>query len=74
MSLCGLSITDKILFFQANLLYLDRLQKEDMENLVKKRETEVSLMKDVAKANEVSLYYTVPLLKCYYKFSKEVGL
>ena len=36
------------------LQYLDKLQKEDMENLVKKREIQRALMKDVAKANEVS--------------------
>ena len=35
------------------LQYLDKLQKEDMENLVKKREMQRGLMKDVAKANEV---------------------
>ena len=35
------------------LKYLDKLQKEDMEDLIKKRETQRSLMKEVAKANEV---------------------
>ena len=35
------------------LQYLDKLQKEDMENLIKKREMQRGLMKDVAKANEV---------------------
>ena len=35
------------------LQYLDKLQKEDMENLIKKHEVQRSLMKDVAKANEV---------------------
>ncbi|XP_068732086.1 cilia- and flagella-associated protein 45-like [Montipora capricornis] len=34
------------------LQYLDKLQKEDMENLIKKHEFQRSLMKDVAKANE----------------------
>lgn len=37
---------------KAMLQYLDKLQKEDMENLVKKREVQRALMKDVAKANE----------------------
>ena len=40
------------------LQYLDKLQKEDMENLVKKREIQRALMKDVAKANEVSFLNT----------------
>lgn len=35
------------------LQYLDKLQREDMEDLIKKRETQRALMKDVAKANEV---------------------
>lgn len=39
--------------FQAMLQYLDKLQREDMEDLIKKRETQRALMKDVAKANEV---------------------
>lgn len=34
------------------LQYLDKLQKEDMENLVKKREIQQALMIDVARANE----------------------
>ena len=42
-------------FFQVMLQYLDKLQKEDMENLIKKHEFQRSLMKDVAKANEVML-------------------
>lgn len=33
--------------------YLDKLQKEDMESLLKKRETQRNLMTDVAQANEV---------------------
>ena len=37
------------------LEYLDKLQKEDMESLLKKRETQRNLMKDVAQANEVSV-------------------
>lgn len=37
---------------KAMLQYLDKLQKEDMENLIKKHELQRSLMKDVAKANE----------------------
>ena len=41
------------------LQYLDKLQKEDMENLVKKREIQRALMKDVAKANEVSFLNTL---------------
>ncbi|XP_031566387.1 cilia- and flagella-associated protein 45-like [Actinia tenebrosa] len=36
----------------AMLQYLDKLQVEDMENLIKKKEVQKSLMKDVAKANE----------------------
>ena len=36
------------------LQYLDKLQQEDMENLIKKREIQRDLMVDVAKANEVS--------------------
>ena len=35
------------------LEYLDKLQTEDMENLIKKREMQHNVMKDVAKANEV---------------------
>lgn len=35
--------------------YLEKLQQEDMENLIKKRETQKALMVDVAKANEVSI-------------------
>lgn len=35
------------------LEYLEKLQKEDMENLIKKRETQRNVMKDVAIANEV---------------------
>ena len=37
------------------LNYLDKLQQEDMELLIKKRETQKQIMKDVAKANDVSL-------------------
>jgi len=37
------------------LQYLEKLQQEDMENLIKKRETQKALMVDVAKANEVSI-------------------
>ena len=37
------------------LKYLEKLQQEDMENLIKKRETQKALMVDVAKANEVSI-------------------
>ena len=42
-----------VVVLQVMLQYLDKLQKEDMENLVKKREMQRGLMKDVAKANEV---------------------
>ena len=55
--ICGgnLRLHTRFLFsFQVMLQYLDKLQKEDMENLVKKREIQRALMKDVAKANEVS--------------------
>ena len=50
------------------LQYLDKLQKEDMENLVKKREIQRALMKDVAKANEVSFLNTslIPYGREYY--------
>ncbi|XP_020602402.1 cilia- and flagella-associated protein 45-like [Orbicella faveolata] len=37
---------------KAMLQYLEKLQQEDMENLIKKRETQRALMVDVAKANE----------------------
>ena len=40
-------------FLQAMLEYLEKLQKEDMESLIKKRETQHNVMKDVAVANEV---------------------
>ncbi|XP_065056282.1 cilia- and flagella-associated protein 45-like [Rhopilema esculentum] len=36
----------------AMLEYLDKLQTEDMENLIKKREMQHNVMKDVAKANK----------------------
>ena len=35
------------------LEYLEKLQEEDRDNLVKKRETQRNIMKDVAIANEV---------------------
>ncbi len=38
---------------QSMLRYLERLQQEDMDNLVKKREAQASLMEDVALCNEV---------------------
>ena len=38
---------------QSMLHYLERLQQEDMDNLVKKREAQASLMEDVALCNEV---------------------
>lgn len=38
------------------LQYLDKLQLEDMDNLIQKKEVQKQLMKDVAKANEVSSY------------------
>jgi len=49
----------KTMFFcmQAMLQYLDKLQLEDMENLIKKKEVQKQLMKDVAKANEVMRAY-----------------
>ena len=37
------------------LQYLEKLQQEDMENLIQKREFQKALMVDVAKANEVSI-------------------
>ncbi|XP_064407345.1 cilia- and flagella-associated protein 45-like [Halichondria panicea] len=37
---------------QSMLHYLERLQQEDMDNLVKKREAQASLMEDVALCNE----------------------
>ena len=40
--------------FQAMLQYLDKLQAEDLENLIKKKEIQRALMKEVAKANEVT--------------------
>ena len=46
-------VTIFIVIFQAMLQYLEKLQIEDMQDLVKKRETQKALMKDVAKANEV---------------------
>ena len=42
------------------LQYLDKLQKEDMENLIKKREVQRNLMVDVAKANEV-FFHSIPV-------------
>ena len=47
---------------QAMLQYLDKLQVEDMENLIKKKEVQKSLMKEVAKANEVSNTFKIPPL------------
>jgi hypothetical protein len=40
--------------YQAMLQYLDKLQVEDMEDLIKKKEVQKTLMVDVAKANVVS--------------------
>ena len=37
---------------QAMLEYLERLQKEDMDNLYKKRDTQKTLMDEVGKCNE----------------------
>ena len=43
------------------LQYLDKLQKEDMENLIKKREVQRNLMVEyVAKANEV-FFHSIPV-------------
>lgn len=56
--------------FQAMLQYLDKLQKEDMENLIKKHELQRSLMKDVAKANEV--YKAV--FVCLFVYTKNIHL
>ncbi len=38
---------------QSMLRYLERLQQEDMDNLIKKREAQHKLMEEVAKCNEV---------------------
>ena len=38
---------------QAMLQYLEKLQQEDLDELIKKRETQKQLMEDVNKANEV---------------------
>ena len=35
------------------LQYLDQLQMEDMNELIKKREVQKNIMQDVARANEV---------------------
>ena len=53
---------DSILFLgrQCYVQYLDQLQKEDMENLIKKREVQRNLMIDVAKANEV-FFHSIPV-------------
>ncbi len=39
------------------LEYLDKLQKEDMEQLIKKRQTQRAVMKDVALANDVRHFH-----------------
>ena len=39
---------------QALLKYLERLQEEDLEQLHKKKQTQINLMEEVAKCNEVS--------------------
>ena len=36
------------------LEYLEKLQKEDLESVIKKRETQKNVMKDVTVANEVN--------------------
>jgi len=36
------------------LKYLDKLKQEDMDALVKKRETQKSILKEVGRANEVN--------------------
>ena len=38
---------------QAMLQYLEKLQQEDLNELIKKRETQRQLMEDVNKANDV---------------------
>ena len=38
---------------QALLQYLEKLQEEDMENYLRKREAQQALMEEVAKCNEV---------------------
>ena len=38
---------------QAMLQYLEKLQQEDLDELIKKRETQRQLMEDVNKANDV---------------------
>ena len=47
-------VKKKMFLFQAMLQYLDKLQAEDLENLIKKKEIQRALMKEVAKANEVT--------------------
>ena len=37
------------------LQYLEKLQQEDLDELIKKRETQKQLMEDVNKANNVSI-------------------
>lgn len=41
------------------LQYLEKLQQEDLENLIKKRETQKQLMQDVSKANAVSAIWKI---------------
>ena len=42
------------------LQYLDKLKQEDMDALIKKRETQKSILKEVGRANEVNylLFFT----------------
>ena len=52
------------------LQYLEKLQQEDMEDLIKKRDFQRALMVDVAKANEVSIckwrYYANRRMQPYF--------
>ena len=47
------------------LEYLEKLQEEDRDNLIKKRETQRNIMKDVAIANEVGVSSTYPGFTIY---------
>jgi hypothetical protein len=41
------------------LQYLEKLQQEDLDELIKKRETQKQLMEDVSKANNVRITTTL---------------
>lgn len=44
------------------LQYLEKLKQEDMDALIKKRDNQKAILKDVARANDVCVFYTKKIL------------